>query len=288
MDATIIIVTYNSASCIGACLASTLAQTGVTSEVIVVDNASTDDTLAVVGQFNVRILANRENVGFGRANNRGFAACAGRFVYLLNPDAELAGADALAEICRALAANERWGMAGTRILGADGTGETEPATTYPGQRHVSRDFSRLPGPIAWVLGASMVIRREVYAAAGGFDPGFFLYSEETDFCLRVREAGHEIGFINQATVRHIGGKSETGSDPYAVTRRKMTGLHRFWQKHYSPRDCARLVRRDLIRARFRTILYRLRSRFQISEKTQRKQQEYRAIWETSKDFLAKT
>lgn len=286
MDVSVIIVTYNSASCIGACLASIKQQTGVTAEIILVDNQSADNTLVMAGQSGVRVIANQQNVGFGRANNQAFAVSTGRFVFLINPDAELVEADALAKACATMTTNERWGLAGTRVVRADGMGEEEPATGYPGQRRVNRDFSGLPGKIAWVIGASMIVRREVYAALGGFDPAFFLYSEETDLCLRVREAGHEIGYIDKVSVRHIGGKSESEGDPYDMVRRKMTGMHRFWKKHYSADDAARLVRRDLYRARFRMLWYGFRKRFQPGGTANRKHRQYRAIWEVSRDYLA--
>ena len=77
MDISVIVVTYNSADQIATCLQSVLAQTGVTFEVVVVDNASADNTLAQLANFEVRIIANQENVGFGRGNNLGFAASRG-------------------------------------------------------------------------------------------------------------------------------------------------------------------------------------------------------------------
>jgi N-acetylglucosaminyl-diphospho-decaprenol L-rhamnosyltransferase len=285
MDLSVIVVTYNSAAWIKPCLESVAAQTGVGFETIVVDNASGDDTLAVVKRFDVRLLANRENVGYGRANNQGFETSRGRFIYLLNPDSQLPDSKSLVRLRDAMEAHERWGLAGTRIRSADGADETVPALSYPGQRRSHRDFSRLPGRIAWVLGASLIIRREVYAALGGFDPGFFLYSEETDLCLRARELGHEIGHIEDVTVRHIGGASEEGRDPYEICRRKLTGLHRFWRKHYSTKDAARLARRDQYRACFRMLWYATHAQLQSPHsRSWRKYRENRAIWEVSRAF----
>lgn len=286
-DASVIVVTYNSAPCIAACVGSVAAQRGISHETIVVDNASADNTVAVVNGLDVQLLANKENIGYGRANNQGFAVSRGRFIYLLNPDSQLIEPDALARLCGALEKNPRWGMAGSRILSPDGKDEVGPALSYPGQRHVGRDFSKLPGQIAWVLGASMILRREVFTALGGFDPDFFLYCEETDLCLRVREMGHEVGFIQDVTIRHIGGASEHGRDPYDVCVRKMTSMLLFRQKHYPPEDAIRLARRDRFRARFRMLWHGYRARFQEPRSaTWRKHREYRAVWEVSKKFLA--
>ena len=287
VDISVIIVTFNSAACIAACVESVLAQTEVTAEVIVVDNASTDDTLARLKPLSCRVISNAENLGFGRGNNLGFAASSGRYVYLLNPDARLVGKDSLAVLCRRLDTSPCWGMAGTLICSADGNSESPPATGYPGARHVRRDFSKLPGNIAWIMGASMIIRRDLYEKLGGFDPRFFLYSEETDFCLRLREFGFEIGHVREVSVSHIGAASEDARDPYDVAVRKLRGLLIFRQKHYALEDCLRLARRDLRRARFRAHWNSLLARFQpAGSAAWRKSRNYRAIRDVSRDQLA--
>lgn len=286
-DISVIIVTYNSEACIAACLESVLKQTGVILEIIVVDNASADDTRARLKNFNCRVIASRENLGFGRGNNLGFASSTGRYVFLLNPDAQLMGQNSLEELCRKMDANQRWGIAGTMIRSADGRAESAPATEYPAQSHVHRDFSKLPGNLAWIMGASMIIRREIYEKLGGFDPAFFLYSEETDFCLRVREHGFEIGYVPEIAVSHIGGASEDWRDPYDVSARKLRGLLLFRKKNYPPEDCVALAERDLRRARWRSFWNGLLARFQPPRsKAWQKQRQYRAVFEISRDYLA--
>lgn len=134
----------------------------------------------------------------------------------------------------------------------------------------------------------MILRRKAYAHLGGFDPAFFLYCEETDLCLRLRELGYEIGFIDDIEVRHIGGASEHGRDPFEVCQRKMTSMLRFREKHYPREDCIRLARRDLYRARFRMIWHGLRARFQPPHSAAwRKSREYSAVWEISRKFLSR-
>lgn len=287
MDVSVIVVTYNSAPCIAKCLASVFAQTDISLECIVVDNISKDDTLVAAKQFNIHLVANQENVGYGRANNQGVNVSKGRYVYLLNPDARLEGNDALAKLCRAMDANPRWGMTGTLVHSPSGVPESPPAMEYPAQSHVRRDFSKLPGSIAWIIGASMIVRRELYEKLEGFDPGFFLYSEETDFCLRMREAGFEIGYVPEVAVTHIGGASEDPRDPYKISTTKLKGLLRFRQKHYSPDDCVFLAKRDLRRARFRMFLNGLLARFQKPHsKAWQKYRQYRGILEVSRDYLS--
>ncbi len=285
----VIIVTYNSASCIRECVISVLAQTDTAAEIIVVDNASADDTANVVRSFggDVNLIANRDNIGFGRGCNQGFAASHGRFIYFLNPDARLVERDDLAQLGRALQAHPQWGLAATRVVSVEGQDESTPATTYPGQARARNDFDRLPGKIAWVIGASLFVRREVFTALGGFDPDFFIYSEETDLCLRLRKLGHEIGLVAGVTVRHIGAVSEAGRDPYDTWTRKLNGLHLFWKKHYAPEDAARLVRRDLWRARVRMILNGVMAAFQPPRsRAWEKYRRYRAIRDASVKFLS--
>jgi GT2 family glycosyltransferase len=101
----------------------------------------------------------------------------------------------------------------------------------------------------------MFVRRDVFLAAEGFDPEYFLTSEETDLCLRIRELGYEIGFIAEVAVRHVGAASERGKDPYNTWRLRAPGMYRFWAKHYPKKDAWNLVRKDWLRARYRVAVY---------------------------------
>ena len=133
----------------------------------------------------------------------------------------------------------------------------------------------------------MIIRRELYERLNGFDPGFFLYSEETDFCLRMREAGFEIGYIPEVAVKHIGGGSEDMGDPYDASARKLRGLLQFRQKHYPPEDCVFLAKRDLQRARLRMFWNGFLARLQPHRSgTWRKYRQYQGIWEVSRQYLS--
>ena len=288
MDVSAITVTFNSAPYIAACLKSILEQEGVRVEIVVIDNASSDETTKIVRALgaSVRLLANQENIGFGRACNQGFAESRGRYLFLLNPDAWLERRDSLARLCRTMEQNPRWGLAGTRVLELDKTSECPPATSYPDQQHVHCDFSQLPGGIAWVLGASMFIRREVFARVGGFDPGFFLTSEETDLCLRIRQLGWEIGHVREVTARHIGMGSECGTDPYITWLRRAPGLYRFWLKYYPSNDVRRLLWKEWFRANFRRQWYATLARLPCADsKAARKHRQYSGISEAAWKFL---
>ena len=286
-DISVIIVTYNSSECIQACLDSLWSQKGVDYEVIVVDNTSTDDTLLTVRNNRSLLLENEENIGFGRACNLGMARSTGRYIFLLNPDARLTDESDLAQVCRLMDENPRWGLAGAKVLSPNGSLESPPAREYPGQKHVQRDFSQLPGSISWVIGAAMIVRRDIYLQVGGFDPEFFLYSEETDLCLRIRECGYEIGWMEDVSVRHIGGESEKGVDPYDTSCRKLRGLLTFRTKHYAHRECVFLANRDRRRAFFRMITNGLLALVRGKTSTAwEKYRMYRGVWKTSKHYLA--
>ena len=289
MDVSVIIVAYNSAAHLPGSIASVRAQEGVAFETLVIDNASSDNTLVVLRELaaQVRVIRNNENAGFGRACNLGFEQSHGRYCYFLNPDARLIEARVLAELCRAMDQHPQWGLAGSRVT--DENGELKlSATSYPDERHLRRPLPDLPGKIAWVVGASMIVRRNIFAQLGGFDPQFFLYGEETDLCLRARQSGYEIGYVDSVGVRHIGGASEQGKDPYEVWTRRAKGLLQFWRKHYSAEDVKRLVRRNRARAGYRLVVNGLLTRLSPSgTKAWNKYRRYQAVWDVSSEFSSK-
>jgi GT2 family glycosyltransferase len=283
LSISVVTVAYRSAPSISASVDSVIRQKNVTAEMVVVDNASPDNTLEVLRKFGprIRLIENRENVGFGRGCNQGFAAARGHYLYFLNPDAELTSDTALQTLCRVMEEHPTWGIAGTRVVQTNGEIEA-PSLSYPDQDRVMTDFASLPGSIAWVIGASMIVRRSVFEHLGGFDPSFFMYGEETDLCLRARRAGFEIGYVEDVEVRHIGGASERGKDPYEVWLRRTTGLHQFWQKHYKSEDVARLMRLNRVRARYRMIVNGLLAKLEApGSSAWQKHRRYRAVWEMS-------
>jgi GT2 family glycosyltransferase len=166
--------------------------------------------------------------------------------------------------------------------GIDGLTEPPWSATYPGERYLKTGLPQLPGKIAWVLGASMFVRRECFAAVKGFDEEFFLYSEETDLCLRLRKAGFRIGYVPEVLVTHVGGASERGRPAYDVWKRKIDGLYLFYEKHYSNSDKMRLINRDLRRARLQLFLASLNFPFQGNLARKAK---YRAILDSGLEWI---
>jgi N-acetylglucosaminyl-diphospho-decaprenol L-rhamnosyltransferase len=283
-----IIVTYNSEPHIARCIQSLLAQEGVEIEVLVVDNASQDGTVSEVQRFGdrVHLIRSQRNLGFGRGCNLGFQHSQGRFVFILNPDAWLEQADALARLKCRMERETGWGLVGPRVTSPDGSPQLEPALHYPDQKRVNCTFAQLPGKIAWVVGASLFIRRECFAQVEGFDPGFFLMCEEVDLCLRLRQCGWEIGHAPDILVRHVGFASECGADPYETWSRRAPGTYRFWSKHYPAAAVRRLLWKHWLRAAFRRQWYAAWARFcSPGSKAWGKHRRYAAISEAAWSFL---
>jgi N-acetylglucosaminyl-diphospho-decaprenol L-rhamnosyltransferase len=221
----IIVVTYNSADEIGACLDAAIA-TGA--EIVVVDNASRDDTLAEVRRRPVRLIANSGNRGFAGAVNQAVAALDTAYILLLNPDAViLTSLEPLREACDL----PQSAGAGGKLVGADGQPQAGfMARSLPGAatlalevlllnrllpanpvnrryRCVGWDFSTTR-PVEQPAGAFLMLRREVWLEVGGLDERFFpLWFEDVDLCRELANRGYRLFFAPGAVARHTGGHS---------------------------------------------------------------------------------
>ncbi|MCJ2012585.1 glycosyltransferase family 2 protein [Methylobacterium sp. J-076] len=222
-DLDVVIVNWNGGTLLRDCLAGLAASDGAARvAVTVVDNASTDASLdglpALPGPF--RIVRNRENLGFGRACNQGAAGGTAPAILFLNPDARVAP-DALPRARAALLAEPGWGIVGARLAEADGTTARSCARApTPGGmlgRALALDRLGLVPPhflrdwdhgddraVDQVMGAFLMIRRDLFAALGGFDERFFVYYEDVDLCLRARRAGYAVRHLAGPSARHLG------------------------------------------------------------------------------------
>ncbi len=226
-----VIVSFNTRQDLLRCLASLAPiPRDLLDEVLVVDNASSDGSVEAVRERHpkVRVLANPANVGFARANNQGLRETRGRLVLFLNSDAELRPG-ALQALVSALDRRPGLGLVGPRTLNSDGTVQVSygplltPLAEWRQRRRVRAVLRRDPGTLrrleaegrrdgspGWVSGSCLLARREALSAVGGFDEGFFLYEEDVDLCLRVRQAGWEIAYVAAAEVVHHLGRSSAG------------------------------------------------------------------------------
>jgi len=281
MDISVIIVSYNTADLIAACLESVFASQEVSLEVFVVDNASKDGSAEFVrGRFpTVHLIANDRNLGFGAANNQALRECTGRYVIFLNPDTRVDRA-AFAAMARFMTGNPRIGLAGPKIFNPDGSRQDSVSVRYPGHRYGARELGPLPGKIACVMGSCQIASTSLLRELGGFDEDFFLYGEDEDLCLRIRKRGLSIGFVEDAVIMHYGGQSERDSMPEDVVRKKVHAEYLFYRKHYLPGTGNRICTAQRRRARWRLFIISLLLPFSLDKvAAKRKLSRYRVVLE---------
>jgi N-acetylglucosaminyl-diphospho-decaprenol L-rhamnosyltransferase len=251
-DLTIIIVSFNTKSELEACLASiAAAPPALPHEVVVVDNASSDGTLAAIAQRwpGIRLIEAGRNVGFAAANNLGIKAASGEFVLLLNSDT-IVPPGAIDTLLRELSSDAGAVAAGPRLVDADGRpelsfgGMISPLAELrqkitvrlyerrwpPAVRFVERETSRRRYA-DWVSGACLLVRRRDALAAGLLDERYFLYAEDVDFCAALRGLGRRILFTPASQVVHLRGASGR-SRPAATALAYRRSQLAFYAKHH--------------------------------------------------------
>lgn len=207
----VVIVTYRSAAHLPACLAALPAA----AQVVVVDNASDDNSAAVAEAAGVHVVRNHENRGFAAAANQGAREGDGDLVLFLNPDAVVAARD-IRLLCAAFTNDNRLGAAGPRLVAPTG-GEQQawwplpsPGGTWVEALAAHRLLRRQNPRKGFVVGACLVVRRVAFDAMCGFDERFWLYGEETDLCRRLWDSGWKVRLVPEATATHVGGASGDG------------------------------------------------------------------------------
>ena len=276
IDISFVTVSYNSAELIIPCVKSVLALKGA-KEIFVIDNHSVDGSADLVRATfpQIDLVANKENIGFGAANNLVLSRCRGRYVFFLNPDTQIRSGS-LEALVRFMDDHPQIGLCGPRIIQPDGTIQWSVCDHYPGYHCATSELKDLKGSIACVLGAAMITRTDLVRQMGGFDEEFFLYGEDQDLCLRIRKAGYEIGYFDDFVLMHLGGQSENRSDPAEIWNRKISAEYLFYRKHYSGDTIPRIARRDLLKSVWRLMTIRLLLPFNNSEASRDKLSKYRA------------
>lgn len=250
MDVSIIVVSFNAREMLVRCLNSILTTVlGPSYEIVVVDNASKDGSPQLVASEypQARLIDNETNLGFARANNQGIAVSSGRYILLLNSDAVLLPGTVRTMI-DFMDAHQQVGVVGAQLLNPDGSFQGSYADfpsllgellllsklahlvyppTYPSY---PAEQSREGRDVDWVSGACLMARRSAMDVVGLLDEGYFMYTEETDWCYRMRAAGWSVHYLPDAKVIHWSGQSAV-SEP----ERKRSQLYRskwlFMQKH---------------------------------------------------------
>jgi GT2 family glycosyltransferase/lipopolysaccharide/colanic/teichoic acid biosynthesis glycosyltransferase len=221
----VIIVTYNSSGVIRACLSSLApdVQSGL-AEVIVVDNASADETPDLVRrEFPwAKLIAGRDNLGYSKGVNVGIRDARARYLFILNPDT-VVRRGTVAKLVEFMDSNPKAGIAGPKLVFQDGSVQpscrrfytftvlvlrrTPAGKLFPNARplreHLMLDFDHAATrEVDWVLGAAMFVRREAVDSVGMMDERFFLYFEDVDWCYRMKQRGLNVYYVADAVVEH--------------------------------------------------------------------------------------
>lgn len=225
MDITIVIVNWNTKDLLRNCLGSVYQTVrDLSFEIIVVDNASRDGSVAMVRESfpGVDIIENSENRGFSAANNQALRIMKGRYALLLNTDTILTEG-AVHELVAFMDGHDEVGMAGGQLLHEDGSRQNSVANfptlfsllmnlpllevlfpaRYPSKRYEHRE----PLPVESVIGACMLVRGKAMDEVGTLDEGYFFFFEETDWAFRMQGAGWKVYHVPSARIYHLQGRS---------------------------------------------------------------------------------
>jgi GT2 family glycosyltransferase len=258
IDVSIVVVNWNTCDLLAQCLRAVYDTTNdLDSEVIVVDNASTDGSQAMVRQEfpDVNLIANTENLGFARANNQAIRRSQGRYVLLLNSDA-FVRENTIKQVVGFMDEHPEAGMVGCKLLYEDG--RLQPScTTFPTlftefciATRLDKLFPRSPlfgryrmtywgfddvREVDVILGAFMLVRATAIDQVGLMDERYFMYSEEVDWCYRFKEKGWKITFYPHAEAVHVWGGSSKRVPVETLIRMYRSRID-FFRRHYGRRS----------------------------------------------------
>jgi N-acetylglucosaminyl-diphospho-decaprenol L-rhamnosyltransferase len=256
MDLSLVILNYNTREHLRACLQAVHDEgsTGAATEVLVVDNSSTDGSAEMVeSEFpSVALLRSPRNGGFAYGNNQALARCRGDAILLLNPDA-LLPRGGIARLLDRLGAHPEAGIIGPKLLRPNGTMHLAcrrsfptPAVAFYRLSGLSRLFPRHPTfgrynltfvdpdqaiEVDSVCGACMLIRRSVVERVGLLDERFFMYGEDLDWCMRARQAGWTVRYEPDIVVQHMHGAASR-QRALRTTFHFFRAMDLFYRKHY--------------------------------------------------------
>jgi GT2 family glycosyltransferase len=255
IDLSVIIVSWNAKDCLIGCLRSLLPELSFCrSEIIVVDNASTDGTAREIAEHfpQTIIIQNEHNIGFARANNLAIARAQGKWLCLMNPDV-LILKGCIQNLCNYLAEHQEVGIAGPKVLNSDGHAQRS-AMGFPSiwnslcralaldslfpkiaflngflMRHFQ--FDRIAS-VDVLNGCFWIVARNALEQVGVLDERFFMYAEDIDWCRRFHQKGYKVIFLPTAEIIHYGGKSSS-QDPLRFYVEKQRANLQYLRKYHS-------------------------------------------------------
>lgn len=255
MNLSIIIVNYNVRHFLEQCLYSVQKAIGdIEAEVIVVDNNSSDNSIAFLQPAfpKVCFMANKENLGFAKACNQGAAISKGKYILFLNPDT-IVPEDCFSKCISFLDANENAGASGIKMLDGSGKFLKESKRGFPSPAaslyklfglsklfphssvfskyhsgHLNKDQNH---EIEVLAGAFLMVKREVLEKTGGFDETFFMYGEDIDLSYRIIKAGYRNYYFAESSIIHFKGES-TRKESLNYVKMFYNAMSIFVRKHY--------------------------------------------------------
>ena len=251
MQLSVIILNYNVRFFLEQCVLSVQkALENIDGEIIVIDNNSSDDRCEMMKQLfpNVRLIENKENLGFPKGNNIGVAQAKGDYICILNPDTVVAE-DTFSKILNTKNWQLNTGIIGCKLI--DGTGNFLPEskrgvptpwvsfTKIFGLYKVSNVFGKYyaqhltenqSGKVDILVGAFMVMQRELYNEVGGFDEKCFMYSDDIDLSYMVMQKGKYNYYFHETAVIHYKGESTVRDEKYM--KRFQEAMQFFYKKHF--------------------------------------------------------
>ncbi len=255
----IIIVSFNTERILKDCLNAIYPITADgKAEIIVVDNNSSDSSIEMIGSFfsKIRIIRNKENLGFGHANNIGMAAAKGGYFLLLNSDT-VASVEAIADSLNYLEDHPKVGLMGCRLNSPNCKIQLSSGrffnlwnAIFGGielnrflesafkiritflEHYLTLEQHMITQEVDWVAGAFMLLRSRVFRETGGFDKNIFFYGEEEEWCFRIRKNGWKIVFYADTQIIHIGKASISDETKSKINKIMFSRKAYFFNKHY--------------------------------------------------------
>lgn len=226
MDVSVIIVNYNTAQLLSDCLVSVKEKTqDLSYEVIVVDNASTDNSCELVRERfpETKLIESDINLGFGQANNRGAEEASGAYLFFLNSDTLLLN-NAIKILYDFIRSEPDCGACGGNLTNMEGNPIHSYSKNFPSPwsdlyrfapilkkvfygKSWQYNYGKKNKSVAYITGADLFMPRSLFTSLGGFDKAFFMYYEETELCWRIKQAGHRMYSVPQARIAHVKGAS---------------------------------------------------------------------------------
>lgn len=246
MKLSVVILNYNVHFFLEQCIRSVqIAIENWDAEIIVIDNASKDDSCQMVKMLfpNVVLIENKENVGFSKANNQAVAVAKGDYVCILNPDTAVSK-DTFRQAIEYSESIKNIGALGVYLM--DGTGNFLPESKrnlptpkvslmklsgFTKKYYAKHVPETSHGEVEVLVGAFMLLKRSIYNQVGGFDEDYFMYGEDIDLSYKITQAGYKNHYLGSVTVLHYKGESTKKDDAYF--ERFYGAMQIFYRKHFN-------------------------------------------------------